>query len=66
MSFLILSQDKNNFTKEEVYENPELKKQVEDKIEELESVLQSISAMRSRLEEGLTVLEQAISNSVST
>ena len=37
-----------------------------DKIEELESVLQSISAMRSRLEEGLTVLEQAISNSVST
>ena len=37
-----------------------------DKIEELESVLQSINAMRSRLEEGLTVLEQAISNSVST
>ena len=37
-----------------------------DKIEELESVLQSISAMRSRLEEGLTVLEQAISSSVST
>ena len=37
-----------------------------DKIEELESVLQSISTMRSRLEEGLTVLEQAISNSVST
>ena len=37
-----------------------------DKIEELESVLQSISSMRSRLEEGLTVLEQAISNSVST
>ena len=36
-----------------------------DKIEELESVLQSINAMRSRLEEGLTVLEQAISNSVS-
>jgi len=31
-----------------------------DKIEELESVLQSINAMRSRLEEGLTVLEQAL------
>ena len=31
-----------------------------DKIEELESVLQSISSMRSRLEEGVVVLEQAL------
>ena len=31
-----------------------------DKIEELESVLQSISSMRSRLEEGAAVLEQAL------
>ena len=31
-----------------------------DKIEELESVLQSISSMRSRLEEGVAVLEQAL------
>jgi len=31
-----------------------------DKIEELESVMQSISSMRSRLEEGVAVLEQAL------
>ena len=31
-----------------------------DKIEELESVLQSISSMRSRLEDGVAVLEQAL------
>ena len=31
-----------------------------DKIEELESVLQSISSMRSRLEEGVAILEQAL------
>ena len=31
-----------------------------DKIEELESVLQSISSMRSRLEEGVAVLEMAL------
>jgi len=31
-----------------------------DKIEELESVLQSISSMRSRLEDGVAILEQAL------
>merc|ERR1711974_508845 len=31
-----------------------------DEIEELESVMQSISSMRSRLEEGVAVLEQAL------